>query len=386
MMNKKPIRVHTIIFTKACPLACRYCYFEHENKELYDNYLETSLSKEEFFNQLDFYDKNDDPENVITQILFSGGEPFLYWDWIKEAIEKYQFRFKYQFNTSGYCFTEEMLEFLFHYNAQFVLSVDGGEKLTNYLRPVKSSPYKVGYYKKLKSILPTLLFYFPLTPFRIIVNSRYVDLLYEQYLEAERLGFKYFSFILDFGQRPNKLITNPWTEEATQILDQQIALIIQDIILGYKNNIKKPELTDINKIIYFLLKQKPYSPENYECGVFNGRDTSSILSNDKNISCFGNKDLNQIYKTLEQEYKKCNHKCQKDNNCFAFEYCAQTSCPKGALEYNHQFFQPEELECIQIKVLYYNTLKFLDIMNQEENQDYFLYQKYINNLRDREEL
>ena len=77
MMNKKPIRVHTIIFTKACPLACRYCYFEHENKELYDNYLETSLSKEEFFNQLDFYDKNDDPENVITQILFSGGEPFL---------------------------------------------------------------------------------------------------------------------------------------------------------------------------------------------------------------------------------------------------------------------------------------------------------------------
>lgn len=383
MIDIKPVRVHTIIFTKACPLACRYCYFEHENEEIYNNCLEIDISKEEFFKQLDFYDKNDDPNLFTTQILFSGGEPFLYWDWIKEAIEKYQFRFRYQFNTSGYCFTEEMLEFLYYYNAQFVLSVDGGEKLTNYLRPVKNSLYKTGYYKKLKSILPTLLFYFPTTPFRIIVNSRYVDLLYEQYLEAERLGFKYFTFILDFQQRPNKLIANPWTEEDTKILEQQIELILHEIILGYKNNIKKPEVIEVNKIINFLLNQKPFSPDNYECGVFNGRDTRTILSKTKSLTCFGDVDIEEVYQKIQEEYVKCNHKCQKDSECLAFEYCAQMSCPKGAIEYNNKFFQPEELECIQLKVLYYNTLNFLNIMNQEENC--ILYQRYLQNFISEEE-
>ena len=36
------------------------------------------------------------------------------------------------FNTSGYLFTEEMLEYLSNYTTNFVLSVDGNEKLTNY--------------------------------------------------------------------------------------------------------------------------------------------------------------------------------------------------------------------------------------------------------------
>ena len=50
----------------------------------------------------------------------------------------------------------------------------------------------------------TSYIYFPKTPFRIIINPRYVDLLYQQYLEAENLGFRYFTFILDFESRPER--------------------------------------------------------------------------------------------------------------------------------------------------------------------------------------
>ena len=98
---------------------------------------------------------------------------------------------------------------------------------------------------------------------------------------------------------------------------------------------------------------------------------------------FGDIDIEEVYQKIQEEYTKCNHKCQKDSECLAFEYCAQMSCPKGAIEYNNKFFQPEELECIQLKVLYYNTLNFLNIMNQEENC--ILYQRYLQNFISEEE-
>ena len=134
----KPVKVRTIIFTEACPLDCRYCSFKKD-----DTFgTERDLTKEEFFNLIADYDKQDDINTVNTRILFSGGEPLLKWDWIKEIIEKYQHRFSYSFNTSGYLFTEEILEFLSHYEVDFNLSVDGNEALTNYLRPVINTKYK----------------------------------------------------------------------------------------------------------------------------------------------------------------------------------------------------------------------------------------------------
>lgn len=375
-MLTKPIRVHTVLFTKACPLHCRYCYLEHGSPDVYEAQVESAITKEEFFHQLEIYDKTDDPEEITSQILFTGGEPFLYWDWIKEAIEEYQYRFNYQFNTSGYCFTPEILEFLSNYTVNFVLSVDGNEKLTNYLRPVRGTRYHTGYYKKLKEILPYLLYYFPTTPFRIIVNSRYVDLLYEQYLEAERLGFKYFSFILDFDQRPSKLIADrPWDDSATEILQQQLDLILQEIVIGFEEGIRKPEVVGLNQVLRFLFNQKPFSTNNYECQVFSGRDSFSLLGVEKPASsCFGDVDLNNIQQQIEDAYQQCNHQCPIDKECEAFEYCAQTSCPQSAYNAYGDFFHKEDLECLQIKLTYEMGLKLL-VLLQDNNTK--LGQRYL---------
>lgn len=206
-------------------MACRYCYLKDN-----DSYGNEPLKEEEIFAEIDRIDKEDDPKDTISMLLLTGGEPFLYPDLIKKIITKYGNRFWYRFNTSGYLLTKDMIEFLSNYVVDFVLSIDGDERLTRYLRPVRANRYGVGYIEKLKEILPTLLWYFPRTPFRIIVSPRYVDCLHQMYLYAEQLGFRHFTFILDFETRPSNPIKNPWTVNDTKKLQEELNKIVLEIV------------------------------------------------------------------------------------------------------------------------------------------------------------
>lgn len=381
MTNK--VKVRTIIFTEACPLACRYCDLKNDSSFGKRSWM----TKEEVLSLVDKFDKQDNPEEVNTRILFSGGEPFLYWDWIKEIIDKYQHRFQYEFNTCGYLFTEEILEYLSHYDVSFVLSVDGNEKLTNYLRPLRSSPYKVGYFKKLKEIIPTLLFYFPTTPYRIIINPRYVDLLHEMYLEAVNLGFKYFTYIIDFESRPGRTIPKDkqmvyWTEEHTEILAQQIDLILTDIITGFIEGKAYPQSIEINKAFNFILNEKPYVPENIPCALFDNRTLTTIYdSDDEDKNCMTGipefQNLNNLKEALATAYQQQNHQCMKDPKCPAFEYCAFTCCPQLSYTQRSGFFDFDELECVVNKVSYQAAIKLLSVCN-ELCPDSSLYRNYLN--------
>ena len=369
-------RVHTILFTEACPLECRYCFLKDD-----DSYgKDRPMTYEEILEAIELYDKTDDPETCVSQLLFTGGEPFLFWEKIKEIIEKYGTRFEYAFNTSGYLFTEEILEFLSHYKVSFVLSVDGNEKLTNYLRPVKSNKYRIGYFKKLKEILPTLLYYFPATPYRIIVNPRYLDLLYQQYLIAEQLGFRYFTFILDFECRPSKTIKGiTWNDEHTKMLQEQLDLIVQEIILGFEAGIKKPRVVEIDKVITFLFNQKPFTPDELVCKVFDGRTLYTLSNKEKETYCMGNSYPNRqdAWNTIMNAYNSLEGKCPMDSNCPALEYCATQMCPKDSLDAHGEFFHGEELSCITNRVCYESALKLLSIAN-EVCPDSMVYIKYLN--------
>ena len=380
-MINKLVKVRTIIFTEACPLDCRYC-----NLRLGDAFGTTpGLTKEELFHLVEVFDKTDNPETIDTRILFSGGEPLLRWEWIKEIINKYQNRFSYSFNTSGYLFTEEMLEFLSHYQVNFVLSIDGDEALTNYLRPVGSNPYKIGYMKTLKKILPTFLYYYPGTPFRIIINARYVDLLYQMYQFANEQGFSYFTFLIDFGHREynrpneNKPINYlKWEDKHTKILEQQLELIVKDILMGYKYDIKRTQLVEFNKILSFLFNTKEFTPENMECQLFNERSLSSLYNEDINSYCL-KKDFPNIKelrtKVIEQ-YEQLNHKCLLDDNCPLLDYCGMNCCIQNGFFKSGQFFDFDELECIVVKSCYKAILKFLAVGN-DVCQDSFLYRQFI---------
>ena len=124
MHDMKNIRAHTILFTEDCPLDCRYCQLKTE-----DDYGTNKGQTFDFIlEKIKKYDEEDKKDGVSSQLTFTGGEPFLYWNWIKQIIEMYGDRFVYHFNTSGYLFTEEILEFLSHYQSYFTLSIDGASR------------------------------------------------------------------------------------------------------------------------------------------------------------------------------------------------------------------------------------------------------------------
>ena len=381
MHDMKNIRAHTILFTEDCPLDCRYCQLKTE-----DDYGTNKGQTFDFIlEKIKKYDEEDKKDGVSSQLTFTGGEPFLYWNWIKQIIEMYGDRFVYHFNTSGYLFTEEILEFLSHYQSYFTLSIDGGEKLTNYLRPVKSNPYGVGYFKKIKEITPILMYYFPNTSCKIIINNRYVDLLHDIYLDMEKAGFQSATLILDFNARPSYEGTHKknqrlWDENDTKILEEQMELIVKEILLGFENNVIRMKITNIEDIINFLMLDiKDYSPDNLVCNVFKGR-TLETLNAPKDSHCFEGRydNLEQAKEALINRYKELNGKCPIDSTCKVFNFCANRNCPISSLTSTGDLFGADQLECIMNKIIYKSALQILSIANELYN-DKKAYLYYLNN-------
>lgn len=380
MNDFKNVRAHTILFTEDCPLQCTYCQLRLESE--YGTCEGQTF--EEILNKVKEYDEKDEKDGVQTQLTFTGGEPFLYWGWIKKIIEIYGKKFIYHFNTCGYCFTEEILEFLSRYETYFTLSIDGGEKLTNYIRPVKGTKYHTGYYKKIKEIVPILTYYFPNVECKVIVNNRYVDLMYDIYLDMEKLGFQKVNFILDFNSRPyvegtSKHIQRVWDDNDTLILAEQAELIVKEILLRMSCNKKFLQVSNIDRIIQFLLNDnQEYSPDNLVCNVFKGR-TLSTLSNPDDRHCFESlfNTLEEARQALIEEYEQLKGKCLLDQECPAFLYCANYNCPISSHQCTGNFFGFDTLECIITKVFYKETLKLLTIANDicPESE---IYQNYIN--------
>ena len=377
------IRAHTILFTEDCPLDCRYCELQLES-----DYNTCEGQSFEFINQkIRQYIEEDKRDGKRSQFTFTGGEPFLYWDWIKKIIETYGKEYIYHFNTSGYLFTEENLKFLSQYNSQFTLSIDGGEMLTNYLRPVKGNRSHTGYFKKMKEIVPVLQYYFPNTIAKLIINNRYVDLLYENYLELERVGFRKVSLILDFNSRPSyathpttrPIIQRLWNDEDTKILQEQMSLITKEILIGFSMNIRRMEITNFNNIAEFLLKQqKDYSTDNLLCNIFEGR-TLETMTNSKDRTCFSGlyDNLDDAKKALIEEFNSCNGKCPHDEDCPAFLYCANYNCPISSYHATKSFLKADELECIMAKASYFSVVALLQNAN-DICPDSLAYKQYLN--------
>ena len=242
--------------------------------------------------------------------------------------------------------------------------------------------------KQFKKIVPTLLYYFPTIPFRIIINSRYVDLLYEMYQFANELGFKYFTFILDFNNRnytrPNENINDthtPWQPEHTVILQQQLDLIVQDLLLSYENNIKRTQILEFNKILSFLLNKKFFTPENMQCQLFNNRTLTTLYSESLDGYCLKKEfpDIHILKEQVMNEYDLLNHQCLLNPQCDLFEYCCTTCCIQNGYYKTQRFFDFDELECIVNYTCYNAILKLLSIGN-ELCKDSFLYQQYISDM------
>lgn len=125
----------TLLITPFCPLNCRYCNLADDMLDQQKK-KEPEMSFEQMKETVDlFLDRYKNAETWTVTI--TGGEPFLRWNDIKKLISLYP-QITWDFNTSGYLLTDEILEWLSHYRIRWNLSVDGGAKVTNYLRPLRN--------------------------------------------------------------------------------------------------------------------------------------------------------------------------------------------------------------------------------------------------------
>lgn len=102
----RKIQEHTILFTEACPLDCRYCYLKDSK-----SFGNKDIPKERILQRVEELAKKAEQTDVRQQLLLTGGEPFIQWDLIKEIFLKYGNVFSYKFNTSGVLLDEEKLDF-----------------------------------------------------------------------------------------------------------------------------------------------------------------------------------------------------------------------------------------------------------------------------------
>lgn len=377
------IKILTIIFTEACPLHCNYCFLERQNDYgAFDDYKRQEIwdKVEEFKNSLN--------EDEFGRVCFSGGEPLLYWDEIKAIISHYGNSLGYEFNTSAYPLTLEMLEFLRDYIVVFNLSVDGGEKFANWRRPLRSDSGGVGYYKHVREIFPALLYYFPNTKFKVIVTKRCIDLMVSQYHEAERLGFKHIDFVIDLNERGTFGITrdsNPsgtfWTEEDYQEFAEQLVKIAQEICAFLAVGIEKSHVTGIDNALKGLFSSSIKEPS---CRVLDHRRNTSMSRTE--TFCLENFDFDPetARKQYHEELEKANYKCPRDPDCLFFKGCLEGSCLQDNFGENGELIKIASPNCGFYRGFGIAALNILNFCHQFESDTFI--QEWLTQFLTKEEV
>lgn len=122
-----------------CNLACRYCFAEegeyHGRRAL--------MSYEVGKKALDFLVANSG-NRVNLEVDFFGGEPLMNWQVVKDlvaygrSLEKpHNKKFRFTLTTNGVLLNDEILEFANKEMSNIVLSIDGRQKVHDYMRPFR---------------------------------------------------------------------------------------------------------------------------------------------------------------------------------------------------------------------------------------------------------
>jgi sulfatase maturation enzyme AslB (radical SAM superfamily) len=356
-----------LVLTKECPIKCKYC--DMEASVGLDNWGIT----EEFAWQSieDFYK----PELHGTQIIsFSGGEPFIKWPFIKRVIEKYQYTFIYNFYTSGYLLTDEILQYLSKYTVSFNLSLDGGPETTNYLRPLRNPSAKgKSYWDRIVEVAPALLYYFPNTAAKVIVSEKTLPVLYKNYLAIERLGFDTFLLNMDIHameepyynmHRKPEYLQEPWKEKEYEILDKQLTSVFEQIFLGFQQNKKRLLPTQIG---YFMSKNALTGRlDTPVCKVYEGKTTVGQnrvddidIEREKRGCLQGSwKGVEGNHDDLVKEFDSLTT-CPIDTACPFFNACVGFGCPSRNYLATGKYFTQTEDNCKLTKILGNLTVKLI---------------------------
>lgn len=367
----------TLLITKDCPLACRYCNLK---KEMSGQGIDMTIDDiRERINKF----LNNTKDILHHQVVFTGGEPFTKWLMLKQIIQEYGDKCSFEFNTSGVLLTEEIILFLQNYRVIWNLSVDGGRALTNYCRPFRSGGF--GYFDKLKQIIPTLLYYYPNTTAKVIISRRTIDLFYQTYLEIEQLGFKNMIVVTDLTERDDSKNTNQWTNDDWFSLTQQFQQVAHQLYLSIDQRIDRLQIRGFYEILHELLNPSDISIDSLKCEVLTGRDTKSIFGDMRTNgdgACFQRLGFSkESFAThLQDSLEQINFQCPISARCPFFSYCISRCCPKDNIEITGAPYHQELAFCNLTKALGSAVLTFLTLSNERYSDDPY-YHFYLNKCR-----
>lgn len=183
-------KIRTILFTEKCQLNCNYC-----NLQTFDDYATCQpLSKKRIWEEV-----AKAKEDGCTALLFTGGEPLLYFNLIKQIMEKYKGDFGYHFNTNGQYLTFDVCQFLSRYVVTLNLSIDGPREVAMWRRP-NSHGNGYTYWDEFEKNIPHILYFFPYVTWKSIISKRLIPYMSLIYTAAVNYGFRTINFELDFNE------------------------------------------------------------------------------------------------------------------------------------------------------------------------------------------
>ena len=362
-----------------CPLSCRYCC-QRQNPNL----LEAYFTAEEMIEVVQKFMTVKNVEKCNVNI--SGGEPLLKFKDIQKLMETFPNN-SYEISTSGYLLTAEKAKFFSYYDVNYILSVDGGEKVTNYLRPLANG--EQGYFKKLKENIPHILYYAPKTRAKLIVSKNLISEVFNTYLELERLGFQEIFITPNVYENEvdtfhPELETGSWKEKEWNLFREQIFKILKEIELGLLNNKKRCMISNIFNVIIRMITPnigEHYNKNKLICEVLDFKGGTSpkhgqipeMLNNELSLCLVGANDKtlkNQtdLLQRIEEDYKKLTGVCPRDENCPYQSTCIYTTCLSENLKSKHgNILIASHFQCQTQKIYHDSAMLLFNFLNNIEN-------------------
>lgn len=379
----------------ACPLKCRYCV-QREDPNLWS----LEITAEQMIQKVqDFMDHCGINK---CRVNISGGEPLLKYSDIQKLIEYFPDN-EYEISTSGYLLNREMAQWFSYYNVYYIFSVDGTEKVTNYLRPLATGEYR--YFKQLKKNLPHILYFSPNARAKLIVSKNLISEVYPTYLELERLGFKEI-FITpnvyenEVDNHHPELSNGQWQDEDWLAFKEQIDLINHQICLGVEYNVQRCLITNIFtpaiKMIFDDLSNE-YNKKKNICTVLDykggsGPEKGQLKNFLTPISlCIDNLDetlitQEDLLNKVKQDKKKLveiNNVCPLDENCPYLKSCMYSTClAENIKAQTGNVLVASTFQCKTQKIYHAAAMNFIDCLNNNSNEISDWYWHKINQLKE----
>lgn len=355
--------------TDDCNLQCKYCFVEQ-----HPHYMELDTAKQ----AINYIYNNCVQRNLLEKtsyqpfVNFFGGEPMLLYKKIIVPIveyteEKYPNMFHFGITTNCTLLTKESIDFFVEHNIGILCSIDGAEQTQCYNRPCKNGDNSS---KLIEKNIFYLLEKKPDVHFRCTAYPPTIQYLFENFLYAEKLGFKYFSCCIDE--------TCHWKKHDIQIFKEQINKIF---LYQIKNNSKiqwSSYYPIDNYINDLIIKNYNFQKDTFiRCGLgvtacavgWDGKiygcqqDVSHQKKNKLYIGDIVNginqKKQKKILKKYQKDYRKYPYNILKCHNCQLRPLCcngALMGCASTSLALFNNFHKVSKIKCELTKILYKDFL------------------------------